>query len=37
MSRQVVIILHNAMEAAGLRRVIDDTFGIDAHVLHTID
>ena len=36
MSRQVVIILHNAMEASGLKRVIDDTFGIDAHVSQSI-
>lgn len=37
MSRQVVIILHNAIEATGLQRVIDDTFGIDAHVAQGID
>ena len=37
MSRQVVIILHNAIEATGLQRVIDNTFGIDAHVAQGID
>ncbi len=37
MLQQVVIILHNAMEAAGLRRFIDDTFGINALVLQDVD
>ncbi len=31
MARQVVILLHNAIEATGIQRIILDTFGITAH------
>lgn len=37
MARQVVILLHNTIEAAGMQRIIHDAFGITAHLACGID
>lgn len=37
MARQVVILLHNAIEAMGMQRIILDAFGITAHLTGDIE